>query len=181
MKKAEIFKRMDRIDPKYNMIYAFQINHTLSFAKMTSAALPFGMLGTLAYSYFHTPSGDAILPLSNLFAESPEAYIVMYGLCVPALMLYYMANRVLLRIYKHDDSDDYIAVKAGIIPTIPIKIPFRAGEIAEDFGSKIPLLSAANYKLKDKDRIFLMPHRFRTSMDLYNMLPKPQQKKYIRK
>lgn len=179
MKKAEFFKRIDRIDPKYNMIYAFQINHTLSVAKLTSAALPFGMLGTFSYHFMNRSSGDEVLPYSDLFTESPEAYIAMYGLCVPAIVLFYIANRVILRIYKHDDSDDYIAVKASIIPTIPLKIPFKAGEVSENFTSKIPLLSGANYRLKN-DRVFLMPHRFRTSMDLYKMLPAEQKKKYIR-
>lgn len=178
MKKSEFFKRLDRIQPEYEMIYGFQLNHTLSIGKMicvlTPVALAAIFVKDFVYNNFLTITSSTNI-VSDINYDNMDIYYSLLGLGVSNVIVYYFLNKIILRIYRH--NEDYIAVKAGIIPTIAVKIPFKKGEICESFDTKLSFLRLVNYKLNG-ERIFLMPHRFRQPNDIFTMLPKHQAKKY---
>lgn len=176
MKKSEFFKRLDRIPPEYEMIYGFQLNHSLTIGKLVCILTPIGTAGVFIYDIIENTLNTASTEIAvGINYESLDMYYSLLGLAVSNIVLYYFLNKVILRIYRH--NEDYIAVKASMIPTFPLKFPFKKGELCESFKTKLFFLRPVNFKLNGQ-RVFLLPHRFRQPMDLFEMLPKDQAKKY---
>lgn len=179
MKREEHYKRIDKVERGSEMIYKNQLNYTLNFGKFFTITSLAGMTALCAANL--VLNKDQLAEEYGMFGEfaleASDIFPLLLGFYVFNVVLLKCVNLLPLRIYRHNDN--YVAILPGILPMMNTQLPFKKGELVENFNSRFTV-GEVSYKIRDH-HVIIFSNRFRRPSDLYSMLSDSQSSQYLKK
>lgn len=177
MKKKNVkLKLRDKISDDYDLIYRTNFDNYVYSARL------FGILTTaivtpiIFYVDYYSPSGITKVPIKpdvEGFLQSGEMDMFIYtaSLLIFNLMLIITSGRFPLRIYRHTQKSNYIALLPTYVPFKTKQMQFIGGDLKPVPLTGITILpwASARHMLGDQ-KTYIFEHCFRTANEYQTII-----------
>lgn len=175
---VEKIKEKDNVPDVFQLIYRNRMSNYLLAAQIFSTVFAgsvcFGLIISHEVHDIDLKDKEWVTKPESLNQEIFIYLTVFITLCV---LMQLMIRRMPLRIYNYPKQDEYIMIFYGALPTATKRITCRVNELSKLTEGEFLPWRKNTYEIKNKAKIILIDHYFRTPADCNIMLgyqKKPQ-------
>ncbi|KAG4067488.1 hypothetical protein HA402_002765 [Bradysia odoriphaga] len=170
MKNEQKYKTMDKIDPKFELIYRAPFEYMTAFCQHVPTFSLLTISSVYAYkiaSGMHAIEPDAQLIIGPYMSDGSDLFVICAAFYAMNLALLYFVRKYPLRIYKSEN--EYRAIFEGFLPFRPRQWSFKQGDMCKT--KSILPWDECMYKINDK-KLLVFSHHFKKPVHFNDMLKK---------